>query len=63
MEELITKTRIKLQNQSAQSQELLNDLWLKACITGFIGGEIYAKDKVADWITAEQVRDLWEEQK
>lgn len=58
-EELITETRIKLQNQSAQAQEILKDFYDEAHHDGYSRAVVTADD----WITAEKVRDLWEEQK
>lgn len=59
MEELITETRIKLQNQSSQAQEILEAFYCQAYAHGFTTAE----KTVDGWITAEKVRDLWEDQK
>lgn len=70
-EELITETRVSLQNQSAQSHDILKRFhylvrregYLDGYNDGSKNGYQNAQKEVADWITAEKVRNLWEGQK
>ena len=63
IEERINEVRIKLNNPSTQSYGLLKQLWAVGYLEGYKIGIADAKEGVASWITAEKVRDLWEEQR
>ena len=63
IEERINEVRIRLNNPAAQVYKILRDLCQSAYDMGWDDGTNNAKENVADWITAEKVDELYQEQK